>query len=179
MIKNTCIDNYLSALLVDCDAPRQVAMLDNFIDIATALISNKNVWVFLNGPLMSTDEKQSFLETFSKQFDSDQRVLNVLKLIIKNKRLAMLSECVKRCSEKKDVINQVSKVTVISADALSSEQLNRLTQVLESVGYSNVQLSTRLDETMVAGFKVLTKNKVYDLSLDTVFSTFKDKLKRS
>ena len=75
MAKNiTCISNYLSALLTSAESDSEkVTLLEQVIEFSNALVSNQNIWVFLNSPLMSSSEKVGYYQIFR----------SVLKLMIK------------------------------------------------------------------------------------------------
>ena len=180
MINNKkCIDNYLNALLKDNPIEVQSEMLDGIILFSTALSSNQNVWLFLNSPLMSSVEKNGFLENFSKKLKTDQLVLNLFSLLVKNKRLYLVSDLLKTCKERKDKINSITNIELVSSQGFSDKQQKALLKKLNSMGFSNINLSSRIDESLVFGFKLLTENKVYDLSLNSVFEEFKEKIIRN
>lgn len=181
MVKyQSCINNYLAALLSDADTQdKSVELLENVIEFSNALIKNENVWVFLNSPLMSSAEKFGFLENFSKRLKVNEKVLNLFFLLVKNHRLNIVFELIRSCQERKDLINSVSNIEVISSEEFSSSQLSKLKSKLEEIGYKNINISSKKDPSLIAGFKLLTKNKVYDLTLNSVFQEFKEKIKQS
>ena len=174
-----CIENYLSALL-DNNAPdKHVELLDGIILFAQALSTDENVWLFLNSPLMSSVEKNGFLVNFANKLNADEKVLNLFSLLVKNKRLTLLNELIKNCKDKKDKINSINNVELVSSQEFSEDQQKQLIKKLESMGFSNINISSRVDSSMVFGFKLLTENKVYDLSLNSVFEEFKEKIARN
>ncbi|MGA0241397.1 MAG: ATP synthase F1 subunit delta [Candidatus Marinamargulisbacteria bacterium] len=180
MVKyKSCIDNYLNALVSSVDDAQKVRLLDDVIQFSNALISNQTTWVFLNSPLMSSGEKVSFLDSFSKRLSINKAVVNLFSLLIKNGRLVILSELIRACQERKDVINQVSNIEVVSATPFSEDQLSALKIKLKETGHQNINLSSKNDPSLISGFKLLTKNNVYDLTLKSVFDEFKEKIKRN
>lgn len=180
MAKNKkCIENYLSALLGNSAPDKQAELLDGIILFAQALSTDQNVWLFLNSPLMSSVEKNGFLINFSNKLNANEKVLNLFSLLVKNKRLTLLNELIKNCKDKKDKINSINNVELISSQAFSDDQKKRLIKKLESMGFSNINISSKVDSSMVFGFKLLTENKVYDLSLNSVFEEFKEKIARN
>lgn len=180
MVKfKSCIDNYLSALLNESSDKEQVELLDQVVAFSNALLSNENIWVFLNSPLMSSEEKKGFIDNFSKKLKVGDKVINLFSLIISNQRLEILDELIQACHLLKDEINSVTKVEVLSSEEFSKDQTTTLVKKLESLGYQNIQISSRKDPSIMAGFKVVTKNKIYDLTLNSVISEFKEKVKRN
>ena len=174
-----CIDNYLDALLKDNAPDKQTQLLEGIILFAKALESDQNVWLFLNSPLMSSVEKNGFLVNFANKLKTDNSVVNLFSLLVKNKRLSLLKELVKNCKDRKDKINSISNIELVSSQEFSDEQKQVLLKKLESMGFSNINISSRVDSSMVFGFKLLTDNKVYDLSLSSVFEEFKEKIARN
>ena len=180
MAKNKkCIDNYLTALLKDSAPDKQSQLLDGIILFSQAVSSDQNVWLFLNSPLMSSVEKTGFLVNFANKLKTDTKVLNLFGLLIKNKRLNLINELVKNCKDRQDKINSVSNIELVSSQEFSDDQKKALLKKLESMGFSNINISSRIDPNMVFGFKLLTESKVYDLSLNSVFEEFKEKIARN
>ena len=94
--------------------------------------------------------------------------------------MEILDELIQACHLLKDEINSVTKVEVLSSEEFSKDQtILTLVKKLESPGYQNIQISSRKDPSIMAGFKVVTKNKIYDLTLNSVISEFKEKVKRN
>ena len=181
MAKNiTCISNYLSALLTTAESElEKVTLLEQVIEFSNALISNQNIWVFLNSPLMSSSEKIGVLSNFSKRLEINDKVLNLFSLFIKNRRLEIVTDLIKSCKEQKDLLNSVANIEVLSSEEFSDDQLNKLKRKLEENGYKNINFSSKKDSSLIAGFKILTKNKVYDLTLNSVLNEFKEKIKQN
>ena len=82
VVSNKVVDTYLTALLVNKDTEQQRVLLSQVVDFSSALLANQNVWLFLNSPLMSSTEKQGFLENFSKKLNSDAKILNLFQLLV-------------------------------------------------------------------------------------------------
>ncbi|MEC8677838.1 MAG: ATP synthase F1 subunit delta [Candidatus Margulisiibacteriota bacterium] len=181
MAKNiTCISNYLSALLTSAESDSEkVTLLEQVIEFSNALVSNQNIWVFLNSPLMSSSEKVGVLSNFSKRLEINDKVLNLFSLFIKNNRLEIVGDLIKSCEEQKDLLNSVANIDVLSSEEFSEEQLSKLKKKLEENGYKNINFSSKKDSSLIAGFKILTKNKVYDLTLNSVLTEFKEKIKQN
>ena len=73
MAKNKkCIDNYLNAILKDKSSNKQSKILQDIISFADSLISNENIWLFLNSPLMGSTEKNGFLENFAQKLKTEK-----------------------------------------------------------------------------------------------------------
>lgn len=174
-----CIDNYLSALLANETDTAKLDLLDHVVQLSTALVSNDNVWVILTSPLMSLSEKQTFLETFSNRLNIDTKVRHLFVAIVKNKRLTILSDLMIACRDMKDRLRGVSNIELISNEKFSSDQVSSLEKALLTLGYPTCNITYTIDSNLVAGFKIKTDDKVYDMTLRSVLNAFKDKINRS
>ena len=180
MAKNKkSIDNYLNAILKDKSSKQQSKILNDIITFAKSLLENDNVWLFLNSPLMSSSEKNGFIDNFSQKLKSDELVSNLFNLLVKNKRLNLMNDLIKICEARYNEINSIHNIELVTSQDFTEEQTKKLLKKLESLGFSNINMSSRIDPSMVFGFKLLTENKVYDLSLNSVFEEFKEKIIRN
>ena len=172
------LNSYLESLMKDKSTEDKSSLLDQVIDFSSALISDQNIWLFLNSPLMSTDEKYGFLKNFAQKLSVDLSVLNMFILISKNKRLQLISLLPKVAKSLQDDINKVSNIEMISAVDVSTETKEKVLLKLKEIGHSNVSLTYKVDNSLIAGFKLLTGNNQYDLSLKSVFNEFQAQLKK-
>ena len=141
-----------------------------------SLKSDKNIWLVLNSPLMSSDEKSSFLENFLTRLKNSSKVLNLFSLILKNNRLNQISDLIDCCQQRLDILNAVSNVELISAEEFSSEQQKEIIIKLKKMGFENVNLSTSINPDLVFGYKLLVNNKEFDMSLNSVFKELKENI---
>jgi len=92
--------------------------------------------------------------------------LNLLKLLADRQRIGVLDAVLERLLELYREQNGIALATVTSAEALSEEQLNRITSQLRSVaGTDQVEVNTALDPTLIGGFVLKVGSKVIDASL--------------
>jgi F-type H+-transporting ATPase subunit delta len=63
--------------------------------------------------------------------------------------------------------NQISQVRVISAAPLTPELLKGIQEKLEqsSIGFSNVEVITKIDPNLIGGFVIEYEGNVYDASI--------------
>ena len=175
-IQSNVLSSYLSATLTDKSVDDINDILDQIVLFSQALLADQNVWVFLNSPLMSLQEKSSFIEKFSKRLSVNDCVYNLFLLFVKNKRLELINQLPELCADLKSKNNGVSNIKVISCvdfDEPSKEELNK--QLL-SIGFTNMNITYEVDSKLISGFKIVSDNKVYDLTFKTVLNKFKSKL---
>ena len=179
VVNNKVVDTYLTALLVNKDAEQQRVLLSQVVDFSSALLANQNVWLFLNSPLMSSTEKQGFLENFSKKLNSDAKILNLFQLLVRNKRLNLVQQYIDIAKDRIHKIDAVTPVLVVVSQPFDADEESQLTKKLNALGFSNIELSYSIDPTLIFGFKLIIDSKIYDSSLKSVFEEFKDKVFRS
>lgn len=104
---------------------------------------------------------QSLQAAEASQWDTiSQRFLEHLH---SNGALKQLSEIQRRITDLEKKANGVTDVIVRSAHARSEEEvLPLITQVL---GEGNVEITMLIDESLVGGIQIETRNKRFDLSL--------------
>ena len=170
------LDAYLESLLKNKTPEVQNQLLNQVLNFSQALVSDQNIWVFLNSPLMSTDEKNSFLNNFAQRLNVDIPVLNMFVLLSKNKRLNHVGALQELSKEYQDRINNIAKIKMVSSVEVTDEIKKKLIKKLETLGYANIELSYTIDDSLIAGFKLLTGNNEYDLSLKSVCNEFQQTL---
>ena len=57
------------------------------------------------------------------------------------------------------------KVEIISAYALTDENIKKVTDILQKKLGNDVSISTHVNKDLIGGLKIKTKNKVWDLSV--------------
>jgi len=57
------------------------------------------------------------------------------------------------------------KVEIISAYALTDENIKEVTDILQKKLGNDVSISTHVNKDLIGGLKIKTKNKVWDLSV--------------
>jgi F-type H+-transporting ATPase subunit delta len=62
-------------------------------------------------------------------------------------------------------IKKKEKVEIISAYALTDENIKEVTDILQKKLGNDVSISTHVNKDLIGGLKIKTKNKVWDLSV--------------
>jgi len=174
-----CIDNYLNALINNASADKQLQLFEEVSAFAATLLKSNNLWLFLNSPLMRSSEKAAYLKQFSVQFNIDPKVVNLFLLLIKNNRFLLIKGILSEANRRINRLKSISLVEVKSSAPLTDTQKDMLIRQLKKLGFSNVDLTSTVDSSMVFGFKLFTENKVYDLSLNTYINTLLEKIRNN
>jgi len=126
---------------------------------------------FLNSQAFNKQEKK---DVFSNIIDGD--LYRLFKVIVDNKRTAYLKDIlngfVKLADEELGILN----VRVVSAKALSAEEITSIKEALAQKYHKDIVLKQELDEGLIAGMRVYIGEKVIDTSTKTKVSKLREQL---
>jgi F-type H+-transporting ATPase subunit delta len=92
--------------------------------------------------------------------------LNLLKLLADRQRIGYLNSVLERFLDLYRDQNQIALATVTSAEALSDDQLARITDQVKAVaGTDKVEINAAVDPALIGGFVLKVGSKVIDASL--------------
>ena len=127
---------------------------------------NTDISLIFRAVKISKIEKKEFIEkSFASYVDHD--MISFLKLIIDKGRSFYLKEIledyVKLANEKLGI----ELGTVVSARALSAEDMKRIQDALSGSSGHTVILKNKIDPSVIAGIKIIVGNKVTDITTKT------------
>lgn len=111
------------------------------------------------------DEKTFVLLSQVAEGYADTQGLNLLKLLVENKRLQILPELSKAFYELHQVLNQVVDVQVTSASDLSVSQKEATQGALEQRLQKKVLMNCTVDESLIGGLVIKAEDMVIDGSV--------------
>ena len=116
-------------------------------------------------PVLEVEAKKAAItRLFSDQVAPS--FLNLLKLLADRQRIGYLDAVLERFLDLYRDQNQIALASVTSAEALSDEQLGRITEQLKSVaGTDKLEINTSVDPALIGGFVLKVGSKVIDASL--------------
>jgi len=116
-------------------------------------------------PVLEIEAKKTAItRMFSDQVSPT--FLNLLKLLADRQRVGYLDAVLERFLELYRDQNQIALATVTSAEALSDDQLARITEQVKAVaGTDKVEINTAVDPALIGGFVLKVGSKVIDASL--------------
>lgn len=133
---------------------------DNNLNYLSQLMKNSKVQQILNG-CSSVNEFTSQIISFCGE-DLDDHAQNLFQLMAENNRLSAISEVY---TEFKNYVNEylgVANVEVVSAFALNAEQQQKIAEAMERKLSTKVNLSCSIDQSLIAGVIIRTKDLVID-----------------
>ena len=141
------------------------------LETAAALLADGQVGTYLGNPAFNDAQRLEFLTgLFAKAGDSllsggDGKGTNFLKLLLENKRVAVLPEIAEHFETlKAEVENQVD-VIVTSATALSEGQQQQIASALRERLGRAIRIETEIDENLIGGAVIRAGDIVIDGSL--------------
>jgi F-type H+-transporting ATPase subunit delta len=119
----------------------------------------------LASPVLEVEAKKAAITSlFTDQVSPT--FLNLLKLLADRQRIGYLDAVLERLLELYRDQNQIALAGVTSAEALTDEQLARLTDQVKAVaGTDKVEINTTIDPSLIGGFVLKVGSKVIDASL--------------
>ena len=163
---NTITTPYADAFLQVCDANGDT---DAVIDQARAILAlwhdSSDLREAMASPVLEVEGKKAALEQLFGN-DISPSFLNLLKLLADRQRIGYLDAVLERLLELYRDQHNIALACVTSAEALSEEQLARLTDQVKAVaGTDKVEIHTAIDSTLIGGFVLKVGSKVIDASL--------------
>ena len=137
---------------------------DDMILIQKTIEENHDLEVMLKSPVIKSDLKRSVLkEVFEKKVNPI--TIGLLKLLIENKRPALLNLVAKEYIVIYDFLQGVEVAQVTSAVPLTKElEKTILKRVQEAVG-KEISLNNIVDPSIIGGFVLRVGDELYDSSV--------------
>lgn len=143
--------------------------------IYNTLESSKELRVFLNNPIITSNKKADVLIEMFKSYAGDD-VINFINFLVKKGRENLLFDMCKRfLTLSNEKLNQV-EVEITSASDLTSSQQKEITEKLESLINKKVLANFSIDEKIIGGFKARYSDTVIDASIQHQLKVLKKKL---
>jgi len=112
-------------------------------------------------------------ETFSSY---SKVVRNFLKVLIQNHRLNDFSKIFISFNSMCNEENHVLEGIVYSVESLSKEKINELETALTKKHKEKVELTNKINPSLIGGIKIVLNNSVYDYSIQNELDTLKSRL---
>lgn len=130
---------------------------------------------FLENPVITHNDKKDVISQVFKSSISEV-ALNFLLLLVDNNRFNLFDSAVIEYSNKLDEINNIVKVSVVSAIELNEDMKNKIIQKLEQKVSKKVVANYELKPEIIAGLVIEINGKTLDTSLKTKLNNLKKQL---
>lgn len=132
-------------------------------ELSDALKENRDLRVYFFSPYFTSDEKKEGLRTALD--DPDEHFANFLELLAEKHRLPHLHSIRQRFDALWAEERQVISVEVTSAIELEEDTLNSIGDRIKEETGREVDLSSRVDDDLIAGLVIRVGNMVLDSSV--------------
>ncbi len=168
---NTIARPYAQAIFELADDAGSLGPWSESLGIAGQLLGDKSLVVYLGNPEFNNEQRLDFLSgLFAKAkakllAGGDKRGTNFLKLLIENKRIAVLPEISAHFETFKAKVENSVDATVTSATKLSKKQVQEIAAALKKRLGRDVRIETQIDENLIGGAVIRAGDVVIDGSL--------------
>lgn len=136
------------------------------------MLSNHPAYIkLLDTPAIPTDEKLGLID---KSFgECEQIVLNFIKILCEKHAVYQLHACVATYIQLYNEEKGICEATCISAMPLTDFQKNALCHKITTMTHKRVQLTEKVDSTLIGGMILLVDGKQLDGSVKTRLDNFR------
>ncbi len=141
------------------------------LSVAGQLLGDKSLVEYLGNPGFNDQQRLEFLAGLFQKAGAqllgggDERGSNFLKLLLENRRVAVLPEIAAHYEALKARIENSVEAVVTSATALTDSQLGEIVGALTERLGCDVKVATEIDENLIGGAVIRAGDVVIDGSL--------------
>lgn len=130
------------------------------------LKSSKDFVSFLRSPVIQYSRKKKALEALLKDKFEDL-TFKFVDLLAAKKREAYLPEIAEEFMIQYRNLNKISQASIITAGEITPELEAKIKEKLQkaTIGYANVEVTTKIDPSLIGGFVIEFEGHVYDVSV--------------
>ncbi|MGB0930083.1 MAG: ATP synthase F1 subunit delta [Chitinophagales bacterium] len=130
-----------------------------------SLEENPDLKILLKSPVVNTEKKQSILtKIFGGVFNETTN--SFMGIILRKRREAFLPEIVDAFIAQYRAHKSITTAELITAVPVGDELLMKVKEmVLANTGRKNIELTTKVDKSLIGGFILTFDDKLYDSSI--------------
>ncbi len=178
MIDTTLAKRYAKALV-------EIGLEKNTLDkygadlsaFAELIDSSRDLREVLISPVFTKDDKKKIADDVLSKISADQMVVNFVNVLIDRKRIDQLQGINLAFAAKVDEIRGITRGEVVSAEPLSDEEMNQVTEALSGLSGKKVQLKAKVDDFLIGGLYAKVGDMVFDGTIRTQLNQLKESLK--
>ena len=130
---------------------------------------------FFNQKMVSQEERIALLEKCFKE-SVQPMVLNFLKVLVVKGRMTNLFEIIKEYKELYNSALGIVEGIVFSTSILSEDQIKDIETAVSKKEGKKVLLTSKIDESLIGGIKVVIEDHVYDGSIKNKITSLQSEL---
>ena len=140
-------------------------------DIVKIMSSSKELNQFVNTPIIDSRKKEAIALEIFKDFSPVAK--NIIRLVIKQGREAQLKNIAQEFINKVEDIKGTQRITLVSATALSTDNINKIIADSKIVNVSNYDLETIIKPEILGGYILRIGDQQIDASVKTKLGNIK------
>ncbi|EFZ2853548.1 F0F1 ATP synthase subunit delta [Shigella flexneri] len=142
---------------------QSVERWQDMLTFATEVTKNEQMAELLSGALAPETLAESFIAVCGEQLDENGQ--NLIRVMAENGRLNALPDVLEQFIHLRAVSEATAEVDVISAAALSEQQLAKISAAMEKRLSRKVKLNCKIDKSVMAGVIIRSGDMVIDGSV--------------
>ena len=135
----------------------------DMLTFAAEVTKNEQMAELLSGALAPETLAESFIAVCGEQLDESGQ--NLIRVMAENNRLNALPDVLEQFIHLRAASEAISEVEVTSANALSDEQLTKISAAMEKRLSRKVKLNCKIDKSVMAGVIIRSGDMVIDGSV--------------
>lgn len=178
MIDTTLAKRYAKALVsIGLETNSLEKYGEDLSNITNMVESSKEFHEVLVNPVFTKEDKKKITTQVLDEAGTDTMVRNFINVLIDRKRIDQLTGIEQAYRAQVDEIHGVTRGEVISAEPLSEDELGRVTQALSEISGKEVQVTTKVDPSLIGGIVAKVGDMVFDGTIRTQLNQLKESLK--
>ena len=170
---------YATALFdMTSDADSQNKVFSDVRAINKIFAEDQEVGDFMVSPLVQPSDRVKVLEEALKNSDVSDDVKKFVLVLATKNRLGLFNDIVAAFQDKADEANGVTRGTVRSAYALSSDERSKIEEIVKKATGKNVILTYTEDPSVIGGLIAQVGSYTFDDSIDSHLRRMKEELNR-
>ena len=149
----------------DISKDRLNILVEEMKALAVVIESEKRYSEFFSNPILSRETKFKVIENIIKRLNFSSSTLSFFKLLIKNKRVVILSSLVEELEKFSDLINDRFRVTLKTAYEPSVSELEKISERISTYFGRKAIVIRSIDPDIIGGFILESEGKLIDMSV--------------
>jgi F-type H+-transporting ATPase subunit delta len=146
------------------------------VQLLADLIGLEDVRQTVSDPRLDSAQRADLIRGLIGDQPLDQHMNNFIDLLLENDRLLMLADVAAQFQVLKDEAEGVAQADIVSAYAMTDEQVNELVQLLEPKFNKKLKPHVTVDDTLIGGVRVVVGDYVLDTSVQAQLNRMRDAL---
>ena len=161
----TLSSRYAKALLDLAVEKNQLEQVNADIRFFNGVAKVRDFALMLRNPIIHSDKKQNIVEQIFKD-KFNPITFTFINLVISKRREAYLMQIAQEFITQYNQVKNITSVTLTTAVEPDEALIENVKTLIKSkAGIENVELHTKLDESIIGGFILHYEDKMYDASV--------------